>query len=237
MNRHATRTATLALGLLAGLALITPHAHAHIGEPGEHLVIGYYYGHDPSDPDFETPADPPLDTPKLLVDTHPWELGNILWATQPVSGGWATTLPGFDPLPLDDEEAGGHGFYSWTDPANSADPYKDLDNPLPTPDVYLHLVSVDPGLSVLVGGNPFAGPLPLELGDEFHVHPDYFIDDPDGSLVGQTFSVTFYLTDNDGYYATSDNFTLNFIAGEVPEPGSAAVLALSGVALLMRRRR
>ncbi len=185
----------------AGIVAAAPLAAAHDGVAGEHLNIGFYYGHDGS---FEAPADPPL-PPTLLVDTHPWELGDVAFMLEPVSNalldGWQTTVPGFDTLPVDEQEFGGHGFYSWMDPASG------LDGDVA---VMLHLVETDPRLQVL---SPFTlQPLPAEsyLGDVFHMHAIFYVDAAEGLAAGEMLEATFRLTDANGVLDDSEPFTLRF---------------------------
>jgi len=191
---------TLPLAAVAGLGLLTAAASAHEGSASDHLNIGYYFGHDGS---FEAPADPP-EPPTLLVDTHPWELGGLVFDfLEPVSGlleGWQTTLPGFDTLPVDEQEFGGHGFYSWIDPAYD----------LGTPNVMLHVVDHHPDLQIL---SPFTlEPLPESsfLGVDFHLHAIFFVDASADLQPGEILTATFFLSDAIGHLEDSEPFTLRF---------------------------
>ena len=135
--------------------------------------------------------------------------------------GWSAAEPG-----LFEIEATEEGF----------DPLNTLDNS----GIRLELVSADAGFFFLEQGT-FT---PLDTPGDFaalglessavHSHPIWVIDD---TIVGTgfegTLSATFKLTDSNGGYADSDNFTLQFT--NVPEPTSALLLA--GVGLLAARRR
>lgn len=211
------------MSLLAGLAPASA-AMAHGGEAGDHLAIGYYYGHDGT---FEAPASPPQ-PPTLLVDTHPWELGDVVYELMPSIGllqGWASGAPGFASLPVDEQEFDGHGFFSFLDPGYTHG----------APDLRLHLDAITPGLTVL---NPITlqpQTFPLALGGgEFHQHMQYFVPLAANAAIGQEFAATFHLSDANGNLADSEPFTIRFQV--VPEPGSV-VLMLGAVACVAVRRR
>lgn len=204
------------------LAVFAANVHAHGGGDGTHLSVGYYYGHDEN----ENPADPPW-APTLLVDTHPWELGDVFYDLEPVSGmflnGWVGQVPGFEPLAVEDQEFGGHGFYSWLDPAYSHG----------APDVRLHLDQVQAGLAVLNPDTlqPLANP--FSFGASFpHTHFTYFVEQSEAPAVGTVYTATFHLSDANGGLADSWLFTLQFKI--VPEPVS---IAMVGPAFLLICRR
>lgn len=188
---------------LAAIGLAGPcvaQGDKHDGAPGEHFLVGYYFGHDDS---YDGPADPPWDA-TLLVDTHPWELGKVFFEMQEISNqfldGWSLTIPGFETLPPAQQEFDGHGFYSWQDPAYS----------LGSVSVMLHIDHVDEGLQVL---SPFTlQPLPEMsfLGSDFHSHPVYYVDAGVGFKPGQVLTATFHLSDANGALADSEPFTVQF---------------------------
>lgn len=193
------------------------------GEDGDHILIGYYYGHDTHD----LPADPPW-PPTLLVDPHPWEFDEEFYPLDPVSGaflnGWVSDIPGFETLLPEDQEFDKHGYFSWL-----ADDY-----PYGPVSIMLHLVDVDAGLQVLNPSTlqPLAFPVSLGSGD-FHRHLLYFVDESVAPSLNDVFTATFYLSDSEGSLMDSDLFTLQFTV--VPEPASLALLA-AGALLLGRRR-
>lgn len=194
---HANTIARLAL-CAGALALTSGSGLAHDGEPGDHLNIGYYFGHDGT---FSGPA-VPHDPATLLVDTHPWELGEEYFGLEEVSNilldGWFADVPGFESLSPSEQEFDGHGFYSWLDAGYSSG----------APTVLLHLDSADPGLRVL---SPLTlTPLPdtVYLGTDFHTHAIFFVDRSVNPQPGQVFRATFHLSDAAGRLADSEPFTL-----------------------------
>jgi len=175
-------------------------ASRHDGPTGEHLRIGYYYGHDST---FEAPAVPAWPA-TLLVDTHPWQLGSEVFNMEPVSNillnGWELTIPGFERLPADEQELDGHGFFSWAAP----------DYPYNPVQILLHIVEADPRLQILT---PFTlQPLPTVsvLGSNFHSHPVFFVDESEDIAPGELLMVTFFVSDANGSLADSEPFTLRF---------------------------
>lgn len=135
--RHTVAGVIGIFGAVAFLGL-GPQAYAHGGGAGDHLAIGYYYGHDDT---FEAPASPPWPA-TLLVDTHPWELPNVVYNLTPASGllkGWSGGVPGFATLDIENQEFNGHGFLSFLDPSYSHG----------TPDLRLHLDTKSAGLRIL----------------------------------------------------------------------------------------
>lgn len=210
-------------GLVVILGAALP-AHGHGGADGDHLKIGYYYGHDGN---FEGPADPPQPA-TLLVDTHPWELGEGFYPLTPTSGlvnGWLGTLPGFEALEPEEQEFDGHGFYSWLDPAN----------PLSSVNAVVHLDSIDAGFSILEPATLQSLTFPRALGHSgFHLHAVYFVPASLNAAPGQVFTATFHLSDSSGTLRDSEPFTVQFRV--VPEPCTLALLA-GGMLLCSRRRR
>ncbi len=208
---------------LAGLCLASPAWGHGGGGTEDHLSIGYYYGHDAS---YESPASPPWPA-TLLVDTHPWELGNSIYPLTYQSGGiltgWAGEAPGFSTLEVGDQEFGGHGYYSWLDPGYTHGEV----------DVVLHVDQIDPGLSML-NSSTLQPMTTWTLGSDFHGHPTFFIDESENPALGQMFTATFHLSDNNGALADSQPFTVNFQV--VPEPAALSGL-LAGFVLMLRIRR
>lgn len=176
-------------------------ALAHEGGDGEHLNVGFYYGHDGS---FEAAADPPQPA-TLLVDTHPWELGNVFFdmtfSDQAPYNGWSTEFPGFRSLAVEDEEGTGHGYYSWLNPEHS----------VAVPDLRLHLVDQDPSLTIIDPGTSQPLTYPHVIGtDTANHHLIYYVDQSTGAQIDDVYSATFYLTDANGGLVQSENFTLQF---------------------------
>jgi len=211
--------------VMAGLMIwASAPVHAHGGGDGTHLAVGYYFGHDEN----EDPADPAWPA-TLLVDTHPWELGDVYYDLFPTGGGllngWVSQVPGFEPLAVDDQEFGGHGFFSWLDPSYT----------LGLPDVRLHLNSVDAGLQVL---NPdtLQSINVFNFGPSFpHTHLTYFVPASQGPVIGDVFTATFHLSDANGVLADSQEFTLQFRV--VPEPATATLLVAAALLCVGRRKR
>lgn len=214
-------------GVLAALAslAVASAAMAHGGEAGDHLAIGYYYGHDGS---YEAPANPPQ-PPTLLVDTHPWELGDVVYELTPANGllqGWASGVPGFASLLADEQEFDGHGFFSFLDPGYAHG----------APDLRLHLDAITPGLTVLNPTTLQPQAFPLALGGgEFHQHMQYFVALGVNPVIGQEFTATFHLSDANGHLADSEPFTIRFQI--VPEPASALLMLGAVMCVAVRRRR
>ncbi len=186
---------------ILGIALAAGTLSAHdSGIVSDHLTVGYYYGHNAT---FDAPADPAWE-PTLLVDTHPWELGNVVYEMEEVSNlfldGWTLTVPGFEALSVDEQEFGGHGFYSWMDAGYTHGNVA----------IALHIDHVDAGLQVL---SPFTlDPLPATsfLGSDFHSHPVFYVDRSVGFEPGDRLTATFHLTDANGNLADSAPFTIQF---------------------------
>lgn len=218
--RHSLRTAT------ALTCLITLPTLAHEGGgDGEHLNVGFYFGHDGT---TEAPADP-AEPATLLVDTHPWELDTVFYSLEPTTSvpfnGWAGEFPGFRTLLEADEELGGHGYYSWLNASRGVE----------TPDLLLHLVSKDAELTILDPGDLSEITTTHSIGtNTANHHLIYYVDQATGLGVGDIVTATFYLSDTNGDYVDSENFTLQFQI--VPEPTSAALLGLGGWVMMRRRR-
>lgn len=224
-----TRTSlcSAATPVLIGLIFLcfSPQAsRAHGGGTGDHLVIGYYHGHNAG---LDGPADPPL-PPTLLVDTHPWELAAVFYDLRPLHSvflqGWNSNLPGFEPLEPADQEFAGHGFFSWL-----ADDY-----PGGPVDVRLHLDHLDTGLQVLNPAMLQPHPFPLTLGSSaFHLHSVFFVDQSRNARIGDVYTATFHLSDANGSPLDSEPFTVQFRV--VPEPASLCALPIVALALSTRR--
>lgn len=213
------------LGFVGAAAVLgfSPRAHAHGGAAGDHLAIGYYYGHDAT---FEAPADPPWPA-TLLVDTHPWELPNVVHNLTPASGllkGWSGGVPGFATLDIENQEFDGHGFFSFLDPSYTHG----------APDLRLHLDSKTAGLRILNPTFLQDQVFPLTLGGgDFHQHMQYFVPLTENPALGTMYTATFHLSDASGRLADSEPFTIQFRI--VPEPASLGLLAM-GIVVLRRRR-
>ncbi len=196
---------TQKLAFLA-IYLFTLPALAHEGGgDGEHLNVGFYYGHDGS---FEAPANPP-EPATLLVDTHPWELDTVFYSLTPTDqvpfNGWSGEFPGFRTLLEADEEESGHGYYSWLNASRG----------VATPDLRLHLVSKDPDLTILDPGTTTELTYPHVIGtNTANHHLIYYVDQSTGVQEGEVLNATFYLTDANGGLAQSENFTLQFLIGQ-----------------------
>lgn len=210
----------VAAGLIAAVSV---PAFGHGGGDGTHMLVGYYYGHD----EEENPANP-LWPATLLVDTHPWELGDVYFDLLPTSGGllngWVSQVPGFEPLATDEQEYGGHGFYSWLDARYTHG----------TPNVQLHVDSVDAGLQLL---NPdtLQQITTYNFSTDFpHTHFTYYVSASQSPAVGDIYTATMHLHDLNGALADSQQFTLQFRI--VPEPTSLVLLGTVAVVTLLRRR-
>lgn len=222
-NKMRRSTLIAALVAVAGWATTSSAVRAHGGADGDHLNIGYYFGHDET---FEAPANPPLPA-TLLVDTHPWELGEVFYPLAPTGGlisGWLGSLPGFEPLAPDAQEFDGHGFYSWLDPGFSLGAVHPV----------LHLDGIDAGLAILDPATlqPLAFPAVLGTG-EFHLHAVYHLPISQNAQPGDVFTATFHLSDAAGTLLDSEPFTVQFQV--VPEPASLGLVGLG--AMLWSRRR
>lgn len=220
---HALRTASLLT------CLVTVPALAHGGGDGMDLSIGFYYGHDGT---YEAPANP-AEPATLLVDTHPWELDTVYYALEPTSSssvifdGWTSSYPAFTTLSVADEEYGGHGYYSWLN----------ADHNVMSPDIELHLVEATQGLTIINSSD--YGEVTVDnsfnIGvDTANHHLIYYVEDTGSYGIGDVLTATFYLSDNNGNLADSQNFTLQFEV--VPEPTSAMLLGLGGLMAIRRRR-
>lgn len=104
--------------------------------------------------------------------------------------------------------------------------------------IHLKLLSATPGLNIAVGSNMNA----LTVDDEIHVGdgdemfsflPTFWVDN--STPIGSLFSAEFILEDEDGFFEDSGRFFIDFQV--VPEPTSAALLGLGGLAMIARRRR
>lgn len=218
---RTTLAVTAAITLTGFLATATTHAHEGGGD-GEHLAIGFYYGHDGS---YEAPAQP-LGPATLLVDTHPWELDSVIFTLNPGLGGYYSEIPGFRPLAIEDEEYGGHGFYTWLNNTHGFD----------TPDLYLHILDSDPDLQIIDPATQSQVISPFHLGaNAANHHLIYFVADSASPVPGDLYSATFYLSDANGIFADSESFTLNFRI--IPEPASATLIGVMITTTLLRRRR
>jgi hypothetical protein len=194
------RTKTSLLTTAACLLALPALAHEGGGD-GEHLNVGFYYGHDGT---FEAPADP-AQPATLLVDTHPWELDTVFYqmtfSDEAPYNGWSTEFPGFRSLLVEDEEDGGHGYYSWLDTSHG----------VATPDLRLHLVSKDENLTIIDPGTTQALTTPHVIGtDTANHHLIYYVDQSTGVAIDDVLTATFYLTDANGGLAQSENFTVQF---------------------------
>lgn len=220
------RNTLLTAAALACLTTTPALAHEGGGD-GEHLNVGFYNGRiiDGTSGE-ETPGSEPN---TLLVDTHPWELDSVFYSLLPTTedpfNGWAGEFPGFRTLLVADEELGGHGYYSWLNGTRGVE----------TPDLVLYLVSKDADLTILDPGDlsEITDTHAIGTNTENH-HLIYYVDQATGRGIGDTLTATFYLSDINGDYVDSEEFTLQFTV--VPEPTSAALLGLGGL-LAMRRRR
>lgn len=208
------------------LAATTTLAHEGGGD-GEHLNVGFYYGHDGT---FENPKPQP-DPPTLLVDTHPWELDSVFYSLLPSTtfDEWSTEFPGYRTLAIDDQESGGHGYFTWLDNNHGIGG---------TPDLQLHIVSKHDDLNIF---DPFDQGTPLLEGathsigvDTQNHHLIYTVEYASGLQVGDVVTAEFYLSDANGFIEDSQVYELQFEI--VPEPTSAVLLGLGGL-MMMRRRR
>lgn len=207
------------MAVIGGAAIFPTRLLAHGGNPGDHLAIGYYFGHDGT---FEAPANPPQPA-TLLVDTHPWELPNHDYDMTPSTGilqGWSSGVPGFATLDVESEEYDGHGFYSYLNPNYN----------LGTPDLRLHLDHKDTGFSILNPTTLQTQAFPLVLGSEdFHAHLQYFVPLNQHPAEGTIYTATFHLSDASGHLADSEPFTVRFEV--VPEPATVALMLLGAMAI------
>jgi hypothetical protein len=134
--------------------------------------------------------------------------------------GWGSEEPGYMALDVDE-------------------PLEDFFTLALAAEISIELVSVDPALQVL--DFPFFAPLLVNPGDQwampagndFDEHPYWFVDDPDYSEEGQVYAFTFKVVDLSGTYADSANYTAQFTP--VPEPHTAVLLMLGGLAICRRR--
>ncbi len=139
----------------------------------------------------------------------------------PVSGlfnGWAGDDPGFGHLEADEPA---EDFYTLGAGAG----------------IYFEVVAFDAALI----GNPLTDALDVPgeqtlLGDDsLHEHIDWLIDSDHAGFdpLQTVWNAQFRLVDLGGLYTPSDVYTLRFT--NVPEPATAALLALGAIALVRRR--
>jgi len=101
--------------------------------------------------------------------------------------------------------------------------------------IVVNLQSVTPNLTILNGLAVVGQGSSIALGDDFHEHLDFFADESTTSI-GDTFFVSFTLSDSSGTLSDSALYTIELTA--VPEPTTAMLLSgMGGLTLLRRRAR
>lgn len=165
-------------------------------------------------------------------------LGNLNGQLWPVYGGDPVDLPPYENamfgllgIGLDEP-----GFFGITDPANTPD---GVIQPLdPNANLRLVVVGFSPALKAWGSAAPLFGPLLQNPGDFWNVgsfgpdsdeHPFWFIDKNDPAYNGNDLEWTAQVrfVDTAGVYGDSPVVTLRF----TPEPTTAALLALAGLAV------
>ncbi|MEX0886812.1 MAG: PEP-CTERM sorting domain-containing protein [Phycisphaeraceae bacterium] len=135
--------------------------------------------------------------------------------------GWSGDNPGFDIFRGAEPDDGLHGLPGSIQPGH----------------ITLHVVELDAGLELWTTD---AVPVITEAGDSFAFGSDHFhwvfrVTDESTYSVGDHFDIGFYLSDSTGAYANSPAYETEFHI--IPEPGSLALLGVTGLMLLERRRR
>ncbi len=153
---------------------------------------------------------------KLVLDFDTDDHLHLEPITSPPLAGWSAAEPGFDDLGADEP---GEGIFT----LNTA-----------VADIVVNFTSVPDAFKIWDGLSLVGSSYDLPTPDP-HKHLTWHVDsnDPNFNPAVLDYPLSFYFSDTSGTYSDSDVYTVTF---EIPEPATMAMLGISGIALLRRRR-